>query len=531
MLLTSFRKTDLTANRRRSDLWLVATDNPAAIPQKVASQPDWNEHSPAFSPDGKAIWYISNESGSDQLWQHNLASGESQQVSAFKTDVAGFKLSPDGKRVAVWGDIARDCADFGCDADGDRSKPGPGTGRVYDELFVRHWDSWETPGNYSRVFAFDIAADGSLSGGKPMDGGITGDSPSKPMGGGEEIAWSADSQSLYFALRIADRNEARSTNLDLYQTPATGGAATNLTDSNDATDTLPAPSPDGKWLAWAAMARPGYEADRQVVMLKDLVSGKTSALTANWDRSVGALAWAKDSKSLLAVAQDGLENPLFRIDLKGKVTRLTERGTIADFAALPKGGVLYAINSLSGPNDLVVMDGKGQTRRLTNVNADAQKELDPVQYSQFTFKGAGGALVHGQIVKPMATTGKLPLLLLVHGGPQGSFNNSWSFRWNPAVMASQGYAAVTIDFHGSTGYGQAFTDSINKDWGGKPLEDLKLGMAALRRNRRADRYCQCLRARRQLWRLYDELDCGQLARRVQMPCQPCRYFRPARHGV
>lgn len=473
------QETDLTANRRRSDLWLVATDNPAAIPQKVASQPDWNEHSPAFAPDGKAIWYISNESGSDQLWQHDLASGESQQVSAFKTDIAGFKLSPDGKRVAVWGDIARDCADFGCDADGDRSKPGPGTGRVYDELFVRHWDSWETPGNYSRVFAFDIAADGSLSGGKPMDGGITGDSPSKPMGGGEEIAWSADSQSLYFALRIADRNEARSTNLDLYQTPATGGAASNLTDSNDATDTLPAPSPDGKWLAWAAMARPGYEADRQVVMLKDLVSGKTSALTANWDRSVGALAWAKDSKSLLAVAQDGLENPLFRIDLKGKVTRLTERGTIADFAALPKGGVLYAINSLSGPNDLVVMDSKGQARRLTNVNADAQKQLDPVQYSQFTFKGAGGTLVHGQIVKPMATTGKLPLLLLVHGGPQGSFNNSWSFRWNPAVMASQGYAAVTIDFHGSTGYGQAFTDSINKDWGGKPLEDLKLGMAAL----------------------------------------------------
>lgn len=473
------QETDLTANRRRSDLWLVATDDPAAIPQKVASQPDWNEHSPAFAPDGKAIWYISNESGSDQLWRHDLASGESEQVSAFKTDVAGFKLSPDGKRVAVWGDIARDCTDFGCDADGDRSKPGPGTGRVYDELFVRHWDSWETPGNYSRVFAFDIAADGSLSGGKPMDGGITGDSPSKPMGGGEEIAWSADSQSLYFALRIADRNEARSTNLDLYQTPATGGAATNLTDSNDATDTLPAPSPDGKWLAWAAMARPGYEADRQVVMLKDLVSGKTSALTANWDRSVGALSWAKDSKSLLAVAQDGLENPLFRIDLKGKVTRLTERGTIADFAALPKGGALYAINSLSGPNDLVVMDGKGQTRRLTNVNADAQKELDPVQYSQFTFKGAGGAPVHGQIVKPMATTGKLPLLLLVHGGPQGSFNNSWSFRWNPAVMASQGYAAVTIDFHGSTGYGQAFTDSINKDWGGKPLEDLKLGMAAL----------------------------------------------------
>jgi len=473
------QETDLSANRRRSDIWLVATGDASAVPQKIASKPDKNEHSPAFAPDGKAIWYISNESGSDQLWRHDLASGESRQVSAFKTDVAGFKLSPDGKRVAVWGDIARDCADFGCDADGDRSKPGPGTGRVYDELFVRHWDAWETPGNYSRIFAFEIGADGALSGGKAMDGGITGDSPSKPMGGGEEIAWSADSQSVFFALRIADRNEPRSTNLDIYRTPATGGAATNLTDGNDATDTLPAPSPDGKWLAWAAMTRPGYEADRQVVMLKDLASGEVRALTANWDRSVSALGWAKDSKSLLAVAQDGLQNPLFRIDLKGRITRLTERGTIADFAPLPKGGVLYAINSLTGPNDLVVMDGKGQTRALTQVNADAQKQIDPVQYSSFSFAGSAGAQVQGQIVKPANATGKLPVLLLVHGGPQGSFNNSWSFRWNPAVMAAQGYAVVTIDFHGSTGYGQAFTDSINKDWGGKPLEDLKLGMAAL----------------------------------------------------
>lgn len=473
------QETDLSANRRRSDIWLVATGDAAAVPQKIASKPDRNEHSPAFAPDGKSIWYISNESGSDQLWRHDLATGESRQVSAFKTDVAGFKLSPDGKRVAVWGDIARDCAEFGCDADGDRSKPGPGTGRVYDELFVRHWDAWETPGNYSRIFAFEIGADGALSGGKAMDGGITGDSPSKPMGGGEEIAWSADSQSVFFALRIADRNEPRSTDLDIYRTPASGGAAVNLTDGNDATDTLPAPSPDGKWLAWAAMARPGYEADRQVVMLKDLASGEVRALTANWDRSVSALGWAKDSKSLLAVAQDGLQNPLFRIDLKGKVTRLTERGTIADFAPLPKGGVLYAINSLTGPNDLVVMDGKGQTRALTAVNADAQKTIDPVQYSSFSFAGAAGAQVQGQIVKPANASGKLPVLLLVHGGPQGSFNNSWSFRWNPAVMAAQGYAVVTIDFHGSTGYGQAFTDSINKDWGGKPLEDLKLGMAAL----------------------------------------------------
>ncbi len=299
------------------------------------------------------------------------------------------------------------------------------------------------------------------------------------MGGGDEIGWSADSKSVYFALRKADRNEPLSTNLDIYQARTAGGNALNLTDGNDATDTAPAASPDGKWLAWAAMARPGYEADRQVLMLKELATGTVKPLTQGWDRSVGALAWALDSKSLLVTAQDTLENPLFRVDLKGKVTRLTERGNIAEFVPVKGGGVLYAINSISGPSDLVLMDAKGKTRVLTKVNADLQAQLDPVNYSKFDFAGANGERVYGQIVKPMNATGKLPVLLLVHGGPQSSFFNSWSYRWNPAVMASQGYAVVTIDFHGSTGYGQAFTDSITKDWGGKPLEDLKLGMAAL----------------------------------------------------
>lgn len=479
------QETDLAANKRRADIyvaWLGVTAN-AGI--KVASGAATNEHDPAFSPDGKYLYYLSNKSGSEQLYRISVGSTPAvvdptgEQVSDLKTDISGFKISPDGKKIAVWGDIARDCPDFGCDKDGDTSKPGPGTGREYDELFVRHWDQWETPGNYSRVFTFDIGPDGKLSGGKAADGGVIGDSPSKPMGGGDEIGWSADSQSVYFSLRKADKNEPLSTNLDIYQTRVDGGAALNLTDSNDATDTTPAASPDGKWLAWTAMARPGYEADRLVVMLKDLTNGIVKPLTDSWDRSVGSLAWALDSKSLLVTAQDTLENPLFRVDLKGKVTRLTERGNIAEFVPLKDGGVLYAINSISGPSDLVLMDKKGKTRALTQVNGETFAQLDPVNYSKFDFVGANGDRVYGQIIKPMNASGKLPVLLLVHGGPQSTFGNSWSYRWNPAVMASQGYAVVTIDFHGSTGYGQAFTDSINKNWGGWPLEDLQKGMEAV----------------------------------------------------
>ncbi|WP_397577738.1 alpha/beta fold hydrolase [Sphingorhabdus sp.] len=479
MIAYQLRETDLAANKGKTDLYMLKI---GAKPQPMmfASKPDKNEHDPAFAPDGKSIFYISNESGSDQIWRYDIATATTTQVSNFKADVSGFKISPDGQKFAVWGDIARDCMEFGCETDGDTSKPGPGTGREYDQLMVRHWDQWETPGNYSRVFTVMLGADGKLgTSGAAMDGTLVGDAPSKPFGGGEEISWNADSSGLVYTLRLADKNEAKSTNLDIYGASLQSKAPVNLTADNAGMDTTPAMSPDGKWMAWTSMPRATYEADRLVVNLMDVKSGKVTALTEKWDRSVTSLAWALDSRSLLVTAQDVLETPLYRVDLKGKVTRLTDRGSIAEAVPLKNGGVVYAINSITGPSDLVHMDAKGKTTRLTNVNADALATLDPVNYQKFNFAGANGEQVFGQIVKPQNATGKLPVLLLVHGGPQGSFNNSWSYRWNPAVMASQGYAVVTIDFHGSTGYGQKFTDSINKNWGGWPLEDLQKGMDAV----------------------------------------------------
>ncbi len=480
MVAYQLRETDMEANKGKTDLYMLMLGGSEAQPAKFASKADKNEHDPAFSPDGKSIYYLSNESGSEQVWRYDMKARKSVQASDLKTDVGGFKLSPDGKQIALWGDIAKDCPTFGCAKDGDTSKPGPGSGREYDALMVRHWDAWETPGNYSRIFTFAIGSDGKLSGdGKPVAGDLVGDAPSKPFGGGEEIGWSPDSKGLIFTLRKADGDEAKSTNLDLYGASLTSPEVVNLTKGNEGTDTTPAASPDGKYLAWTSMARATYEADRLVLKLMDMKTGKVTALTDKWDRSVGSIAWAPDSKSLLVVAGDTLEHPLFRVDLTGNVTRLTDRGNISAAVPLANGGIVYAIDSIAGPSDLVLMEADGQTRRLTNVNAPALAALDPVNYQKFDFKGANGDQVFGQIVKPEGATGKLPVLLLVHGGPQGSFGNSWSYRWNSAVMASQGYAVVTIDFHGSTGYGQKFTDSINKDWGGKPLTDLKLGMAAV----------------------------------------------------
>ncbi len=477
-------ETDPESYDRSSALYLLALDKANAPPVRIADKPEKGEHSPAFAADG-SLFYLSDASGAQQLWHINITStgksGEPVQASDLKADIAGFKLSPTGEKIALWGDIARDCPTFGCETDGNRAEPGPGTGREYDELFIRHWSSWETPGNYSRIFAFDLK-DGKIAGdGAALDGDLVGDSPSKPFGGGGEIAWVPDEEGLFFALRTADGDEPKSTNLDLYGAKADGTETVNYTDSNEATDTLPAFSSDGEWLAWAAMERPGYESDRLVVKLRKKGSDEDEAfaLTKDWDRSVGSIVWTADDKSLIVTAQDVLDHPAFEIEVAtGRITRLTDGGNVTATIPLQDRSLLFTMNSLQIPTDLFRRSPDGAITQLTNINGRELAKIDKVDIQRFDFVGADGDQVWGQIIKPAGATGKLPMAFLVHGGPQGSFGNSWSTRWNPKVMAAQGYAVVTVDFHGSAGYGQKFTDSINLDWGGKPLEDLKLGYNA-----------------------------------------------------
>lgn len=480
-------ETESGSYKRSTGLWLLDRNTKDAKPVRIADTAGKNETSPSFGPDGM-LYFLSNASGSDQLWRINPASEGSAatQVTDEKAEVAGYKLSPDGSRLLAWGDIAMECTGFGCDAKDKGELVGPGSGRLYTDGvgFVRHWDQWETPGTHSRLFAFNLA-DGKASAARAVNGGMVGDVPSKPFGDGSEVAWGPDNRTIYFTMRKADRNEPMSTNLDIYRWLLdTRMMPVNLTADNQATDTAPTPSPDGKWLAYAAMARPGYEADRQVLMLRNVETGETRKLTDAWDRSVASIAWAPDGKSLYVTAQDVLDHPVFRVDAKsGKVERLNAsneefQGNIGDVTPLPNGGLLYSRNSILAPTDLFVRDTKGKVTQITHVNAAQMAELDPVSMKRLQFAGANGDTVWGQILKPAGTTAKLPVAFLVHGGPQGSFGNSWSTRWNPRLYAQQGYGAVTVDFHGSTGYGQAFTDSINKDWGGKPLEDLKLGLAA-----------------------------------------------------
>jgi dipeptidyl aminopeptidase/acylaminoacyl peptidase len=463
--------TDWAKNKRVNTLELLDLTKAGAQPVPIAGAE--KGHDPAFGSDG-SLWFLMPVADQDQLFRMRVG-GAPVRVSSFKGDIGGFKVAPSGDRLVVWADRDLRCPDLNCA--GVPETKAIGSGRTYDQLFVRHWDVWEQPGVRSRLFGFTVEGGKLVGPGLALEN-LVGDVPSKPFGGGEEIAFSPDGRTIFFALREAGRTEELSTNFDIFEISENGSKApVNLTAANKATDNLPTISPDGRTLAYIAMARPGYESDRQVLMLRDLASGAVRPLTQQWDRSVGSIEWAPDGRSLLVTAEDTLETPVFRIDAAtGQVTRLTADGGFGNVHALPGGGVIATMNSIRAPDDLYRIDGTRVTQ-LTNLNGALLAQLDPVTFTKFNFKGANNDTVWGWELKPANSTAPLPISFLVHGGPQGSFNDSWSYRWNPRLFIAPGYAAVSVDFHGSTGYGQAFQDAIHQNWGGWPLTDLKLGLA------------------------------------------------------
>ncbi|MAY20702.1 MAG: peptidase S9 [Erythrobacteraceae bacterium] len=402
------------------------------------------------------------------------------------TNIDGFKLSPTLDAIALWAEIARDCEAFGCDDEVEAT----GTGRLYegDAGFYRHWDTWAKPGHYNRVFVFGLEDGQAVGDGTPLDGGdaegaLVGDTPTKPFGGGEDIAWAPDGSGVYFVARRAGADEPMSTDLDIYWSDMTGAAPVELTVANTAHDSTPAPSPDGKWLAYLAMERPTYEADRLVVQLRNLETGETRALTQDTDLSFGGLSWSADGSYLLATAADVLDTPAFRIDPKtGAVTKLNliagNEAHIGNVTPLAGDRILFTRDSIGVPAELYLAEGMNEAKPLTDVVTSRMGTMASTVTTRFSFEGAGGDTVWGQITRLENQEGPIPAILYVHGGPQGSFNDGWSSRWNPRVVASQGYAVISVDFHGSAGYGQDFMDSINRDWGGKPLVDLQKGLEA-----------------------------------------------------
>ena len=454
----------------------------AAPPARITPE-GWNVNSPTFSSDGQTLYFLSAKGGSQQLYAMPAAGGEPRQLTAFALDVGSYRLSPDGARVAFSADTFAECAaDLACTKKKlDGREADKASGRVYDQLFVRHWDTW-SDGRRSRLFLASLPGEGAMPVDRatPLSGALDGDIPAKPFGDAGDYTWAPDGSHVVASVRIAGRSEPWSTNFDLYRLPLGGGAPVNLTEANPAWDAGPVYSADGATLFYRAMKRPGFEADRYAIMAMDVATGRTREIAPDWDRSPSSLQPAADGKSLYVAAQSMGEYPLFRIDIgSGEVTELVADGTVSAFA-VEGDTIALTRNSIDSGDTLHVAMGDGPLRQITPTASERLPDVQFGSYEQFSFKGADDATVNGYVVKPSGFEEgrRYPVAFLIHGGPQGSFGNGWSYRWNPQTYAGQGYAVVMIDFHGSTGYGQAFTDAISGDWGGKPLVDLQKGWAA-----------------------------------------------------
>ncbi|MEE4201237.1 dipeptidyl-peptidase 5 [Erythrobacter sp.] len=486
--------TDEETLEREAQHYLLDLQVPGAEP--VSLDLGLSGHSLAFGADNH-LYFLSGDHPDEsaetrqRLWRVALKDGGCVSTPSLladmgPADIAGFKLSPAGDRIALWGEVQRSCESLACDP----PEPATGSGRLYDgEIgFYRHWDHWVRPDVFNRVFVYPLE-NGTVGGdaiavdGGDAPGALIANTPTRPFGGGDDIAWAPDGSALYFTARRADANEPGSTDLDIYVSDLSGAAPIELTAANTAYDANPALSPDGRHLAYVAMARPGYESDRTVVHLRDLTTGETRALTADVDLSFGNLTWSHDGSHLLASAADVLDTPVYRIDpASGAVTELNlmagNEAHIGAFAPLPGGRLLFTRDSIGVPAELFLANGNRPAKPLTDIVTSHMGEMATTRTTRFSFEGAQGDTVWGQITRLENQEGPIPAILYIHGGPQGTFNDVWSSRWNARAVASQGYAVISVDFHGSAGYGQAFKDSINRDWGGKPLEDLQKGLAA-----------------------------------------------------
>jgi len=471
------RETDLDGNRGRSDLWLVDFENQAAKPRRL-TQHSANDTHPRWSTDSISIYFLSARTGSQQIWRLPLTGGEGVQITDYALDVNSFRFSSGGGRLALSMEVFRDCDDLKCSKDRlDAATKGKPSGRVFDSLFVRHWDTWSN-GTRSNLFVAPINKDGRAGTPVNVTKALDADVPSKPDGGDEEYVFSPDGSNVVFSARVAGRQEAWSTNFDLYEVPSNGtGKPRNLTSDNPAWDTQPVFLRNGD-LAWLAMRRPGFEADR--FRIKLLHGGEVREVAPQWDRSVQHLSVAHDGQTLLATASDLGQTPLFAVNVaSGAVTRLSGAGYVGDLSSAQHGTVIVW-HDLASPPDLYLLPAKGERRRLTNANADLLAARTLGAFEQFSFAGWNDEKVYGYLVNPPGfdKNKKYPIAFIVHGGPQVSFQNHWNWRWNAQTFAARGFATVFIDFHGSPGYGQAFTDSITQHWGDRPFEDLKKGFAA-----------------------------------------------------
>jgi dipeptidyl aminopeptidase/acylaminoacyl peptidase len=463
---------DVAANTRPRHIYTIPLEG--GEPRRLTTEGSLNER-PRWSPDGKRLAWVSNRSGAQQVWLMDADGRNARQVTKLATEVSGVLFSPDGKNLVFVSSVYPDCKDEACNEQRlEQAKKGKVQARVYTGLLYRHWNKWDD-GRRDHIFV--VPTDG----GAPRD--LTPgphDAPAYELQAPDGYALSPDGKELVFT-RNPDENPAMSTNYELYVVPLEGGEPKKIT-SNPAADTSPAYSPDGRYIAYRAQFRAGFESDRWRLMLYDRKSETAANLTESFDRWVSSIAWAPDSSRLFFTAEDRGREPIFTIPAAGGAVRIAIGGNayLGDVQLTRDGKtMIYTGHSGSSPVEIFrAASTGGAAVRLTHLNDTvlAAHQLTPLE--EVWHEGAEGHKIQGLVVKPPAfdPQKRYPLLVLIHGGPQGAWGESWSYRWNAQVFAGAGYVVFMSNPRGSTGFGQAFLDQISGDWGGKVYQDLMFGV-------------------------------------------------------
>jgi dipeptidyl aminopeptidase/acylaminoacyl peptidase len=447
---------------------------------KQLTQNKKSSFSPRWSSDNKTLGFISTRSGSPQIWLIDVTGGEPKQLTDFAAGIDDFIFSPDGVSILFASTVYKECSDDKCVKERDKKIEESNLNvKVVDEMIYRHWDSW-LDGKMSRLFLMNINSKETKV--------ITPDglwSPPMGLGGAKDFAFSPDGKEIAYATNT-DKDLSRSTNNDIYIYDVEKGKHTKISVS-PSNDNNPGYSPDGKYIAFATQMVPGFESDKTRISIYDRNSKEVRVMTEKLDRSAADFVWAPDSQTIYFTAEDvGFKEVYSLTVADGAIKKTTYKTYNSNIQVAGDGKYMLMFReSFHSPAEIYRKDLQtGKIAKMTAHNDTIMKSFEMGKWEEFNFKGGGGANIHGFIVYPSRFDSgkKYPWVLLIHGGPQGSWDNSFHPRWNSAMFAAPGYVAVSIDFHGSIGYGQDFTNSISKDWFGKPYEDLMLGVDYLLAN-------------------------------------------------
>ncbi|HWQ54757.1 MAG TPA: S9 family peptidase [Bryobacteraceae bacterium] len=460
---------DVAGNQRPRQIYTVPTAG--GTPIRITHEGDNNER-PRWSPDSKHIAFVSGRGGSAQVWMMDADGANPRQLTSLATEASGVLFSPDGKHLLFTSDVYPGCgADNACNQKKlDEDKNSKVKARIYTGLLYRHWTRWQSA-RRSHLFVVPVG------GGAPKD--LTPgdrDVPPFSLGGADDYAVSPDGTEVCFAMN-SDPVPAISTNSDLYVVSIEGGDARRVT-TNPGADNGPLYSPDGKFIAWLSQARAGYESDRWRLLVLERSTGRLIHLTENIDRWVTGFTWSPDSTTLFFTAEDRGRQAIQFVSVSGGQIRMAASGEshLSDMQFTPDGKIMiYTGQSGSQPAEIFrASSAGGAAVPLTHLNDVVLNSRELIPLEEFWVEGAEGARVHAFMLKPYGfrKDRKYPVLLLIHGGPQGAWGQQWTYRWNAQVFAAAGYVVVMPNPRGSTGYGQKFIDEINRDWGGRAFDDV-----------------------------------------------------------